>query len=711
MLDESVKKEIQASYSQYLKAKGHNPRYGQKLMIAAIARVLGGIELDPEGDRESEGHICVVEAGTGTGKTVAYLLAALPIARALGKKVVVSTATIALQEQIVFKDLPDLKRHSGLPFNFGLVKGRGRYLCLSKLDQILSQDSTEPAFLQDAFLSDTSAEGISSSDKTLYSDMMQKLSTNKWDGDKDSWPEELQQQPWGRVTTDHRQCSGRRCSFIRQCAFFKARESLDEVDCIVANHDLVLSDLALGGGAILPQPRDTIYVLDEAHHLPDKAVNHFSSHCRVVSTSRWLGMTEGQWKGLMEPLAAAVHFMQMAAPVESLLKTARTLMDGVQPILAPYMEDMDRSAISPRYRFPEGQAPRDLENIARELKPVFSELSRVLDKLSNELNKMLDEEHCSVPLVDLEMAYPLIGSWCARAEANLGLWKSFSDTQPKADWPVARWIALITYDETVDFELVSSPVLASKTLSKHLWEPCFGAVATSATLAALGSFDRFRLRSGTSDNATYDIVPSPFNFTENGVLRIPKGAVDGNKAEEHTQSIIELFPSIMNSKEGSLVLFSSRRQMKGVFEGLESEWQERILMQGNESKHLLLKMHRTRIDDGNGSVLFGLASFAEGVDLPGKYCEHVVIAKIPFSVPDDPIESAMAEWIEQQGGNSFMQISVPDAAIKMVQACGRLLRTETDTGVVTIMDRRLISKRYGSAILKSLPPFRFENLS
>lgn len=703
MLGDAVKQAIQSSYSRFLKSRQLNPRYGQKLMIAAIARALGGIRLDDEAKRSGDGHICVVEAGTGTGKTVAYLLATLPAAKALGKKVVVSTATVALQEQIVFKDLPDVKQHSGLDFHYGLVKGRGRYLCLSKLDRILADGHEELLFLYD-----DASSGVSPQDKALYQTMMDKLAESRWDGDRDSWPEELPQAAWSRVTTDHRQCTGRRCSFVRQCAFFKARDSLDEMDCIVANHDLVLADLALGGGAILPAPQDTIYIFDEAHHLPEKAINHFSAHSRVVSTSRWLGMTEGQWKGLLEPLENAVYLMQMAAPMESALKTARSQLDGVQPLLAPYMVEMDRSSPTPRYRFPQGQVPAELERIAGYLQTAFDDIYRLLDKLCNEANKILESEHSPVPMADLEAIYPLLGSWCARAEANRDLWKSFADSTPDPKWPVARWITLIEYEDTVDFELVSSPILASHTLSTHLWEPCCGAVATSATLTALGSFDRFRLRAGTPGDATYEVVPSPFDFAQNGVLRVPKGAVDGNQVEAHTQSIIRLLPELLDPRQGALVLFASRRQMLDVHEGLPAEWRERILMQGNESKQLLLKLHRDRLDAGQGSVLFGLASFAEGVDLPGRYCEHVVIAKIPFAVPDDPVEAAMAEWIEAQGGNAFMQIAVPDAAVKLVQACGRLLRTEEDKGVVTVLDRRLISKRYGKAILNSLPPFRLE---
>lgn len=703
MLPDTVKQAIQSSYSRFLKTKQLNPRYGQKLMIAAIARTLGAIRLDDEQKRSNDGHICVVEAGTGTGKTVAYLLAAIPAAQALGKKVVVSTATVALQEQIVFKDLPDVRQNSGLAFEYGLVKGRGRYLCLSKLDRILAESHEDLLLLYD----DVSG-GISPQDKTLYQSMMEQLSTNRWDGDRDSWPEELPQAAWSRVTTDHRQCTGRRCSFVRQCSFFKARDSLDDLDCIVANHDLVLADLALGGGAILPSPQDTIYIFDEAHHLPDKALSHFSAHTRVVSTSRWLGMSEGQWKGLMESLADAVHIMQIAAPVESALKTTRQLLDTVQPLLVPYMAEMDRTAPTPRYRFPQGQVPPALEEIARQLASAFGEVYRLLDKLCNEVSKLLESDHSPVPMDELEAVFPLLGSWCSRAEANQDLWKSYSDSTPDPKWPIARWISLIQYEDTVDFEVVSSPILASHTLSQHLWQVCCGAVATSATLTALGSFERFKLRAGTPADATYEVVPSPFDFASRGVLRVPKAAVDGNLVDAHTQAIVGMLPRLLNPTQGSLVLFASRRQMLDVHEQLDDELRERILMQGNESKQVLIKAHRDRVDAGQGSVLFGLASFAEGLDLPGRYCEHVIIAKIPFAVPDDPVEAAMAEWIEAQGGNAFMQIAVPDAAIKLVQACGRLLRTEDDAGVVTVLDRRLISKRYGKAILNSLPPFRLE---
>ena len=191
-------------------------------------------------------------------------------------------------------------------------------------------------------------------------------------------------------------------------------------------------------------------------------------------------------------------------------------------------------------------------------------------------------------------------------------------------------------------------------------------------------------------------------------MRVPNYGADPRDSVAHTAAIIEHLPEILADERGSLVLFSSRKQMLEVFAGVPAEFRQRVLVQGDLSKQELIRQHRKQVDDGKQSVIFGLASFAEGVDLPGKYCEHVVIAKIPFAVPDDPVEAALAEWIEKNGGNPFMEIAVPDASLRLIQACGRLLRTESDSGTVTVLDRRLVTQRYGKAILNALPPFRRE---
>ena len=304
MISTELKTTIQGAYSRFLEAKSLKPRYGQRLMIAEIAKVLGDIDTDDEGRRSGDPAIVAVEAGTGTGKTVAYSLAAIPTAKLAGKRLVIATATVALQEQIVYKDLPDLMRNSGLNFSFALAKGRGRYMCLSKLDMLLQEGHAQTATAQ-LFEEEGFKIEVDEASQKLFTSMIEKLAGNKWDGDRDSWPNALEDADWARLTTDHSQCTNRHCPNFGQCAFYKAREGMGKVDVIVTNHDMVLADLALGGGAVLPDPRDTIYVFDEGHHLPDKAIGHFAHYTRLRSTADWLETTAKKLHQIAGPASAA----------------------------------------------------------------------------------------------------------------------------------------------------------------------------------------------------------------------------------------------------------------------------------------------------------------------------------------------------------------------------------------------------------------------
>ncbi len=710
MLSNDLKQTIQQAYSRFLEARGLKPRYGQKLMIAEIAKTLGAIDLDDEERRSGQGHVCVVEAGTGTGKTVAYLLAAIPIAKALGKKLVISTATVALQEQIVNKDLPDLRAGSGLQFSFALAKGRGRYLCLSKLEQLLMEQGSAPRTRP---LYEDEYPAVDEQAVKIYNSMIEALAGNRWDGDRDNWPQALENDLWSRVTTDHRQCTGRRCSNVSACSFLRARDNIDVVDCIVTNHDLVLADLALGGGAILSHPADTIYIFDEGHHLPDKALGHFSHHSRVQATAKWLEQCKKSLESMSGQVSGAGNVDYFVGKLPAVIETVKYAAGQVFPLLERLSGNVLSSGQTQRYRFEKGVVPEALFEMAGELKLGFERLADVFKKIVDELGEAMEDGHCKVPKADLENWYPTVGGWLARAEANLELWASYAtrdgdEGESDCDPPKARWITLVDLGGSIDFELCSSPVLAARTLDYSLWRNCCGAVVTSATLTALGSFDRFQMRSGTPDDSRYQVVPSPFDYAAAAVLQVPAEACDAGDAQAHTQSLVTLLPRLLCADEASLVLFSSRRQMLDVFEGLPTSWREKTLLQGERSKQETIREHRQRIDAGDGSVLFGLASFAEGLDLPGNYCRHVVVAKLPFTVPDDPVDAALAEWIEARGGNAFMEISVPDAALKLVQACGRLLRTESDRGLISLMDRRIVTRRYGRAILNSLPPFRLQ---
>ena len=720
MLLKETQEKIQQAYREFLQHNHLKPRYGQKLMIADIARTLGNIVANDDGERESDNHICVLEAGTGTGKTVAYLLAAIPVAQALNKKLVISTATVALQEQIVYKDLPEVKKSTGLSFNFTLAKGRGRYLCLSKLDRLLMDSDAYNDFNQALY--EDEYPSVDAQAVKIYNDMVDAMTAGQWNGDRDSLEQEIEDKHWQPVTTNHRECTGRRCSNVSACSFFKAREAIANYDCIVANHDLVLADLALGGGAILPDPKETIYIFDEGHHLPDKALGHFSYHTRVSSTSKWLDQNHKVLSSMMGDISGAGNVDHYAEQLPALFLETKRNLDLVYPYCQQLFDeqlllnddDNQWENGRRRYRFENGIVDSKLAQYADELHHQFNRLTKLIDKISIEIQASLEDGYCAVPRVDLETWLSVVGNWQARAQANEQLWYSYSgaDQAPvtntgTAAVPLARWVTFVEFNGVIDFEVCSCPILASQTLSHRLWQYCYGAVVTSATLTALGRFDRFMMRAGTAANHHYNVMPSAFDFSQ-ATLRVPDSAVEANNAILHTQNIIDNLPTIIDRTQGSLVLFSSRRQMLDVYNGLSQDWQAIVLMQGDYSKQEMINRHKKNIDQHKGSVLFGLASFAEGVDLPGDYCRHVIIAKLPFAVPDDPVEASLAEWVETRGGNAFMDITIPDASIKLVQACGRLLRKESDSGMITILDKRLVTKRYGKVLLNSLPAYQVE---
>ena len=716
LLTEDTKQHIRDAYFRLVEAKGLNARWGQRQMIAEIANTLARID---EPDAELAPH-CVIEAGTGTGKTIAYAVAAIPVAQALGKSLVISTATIALQEQLVLKDLPDIRHHSGLQFQFVLAKGRRRYVCLSKLDKLLAAGGQENAVIP--LYPDEVGAPLNSEAMPVYNAMLDGLSRGEWDGDRDNWFQEIAEDVWFGVTTDHSQCSGRRCPNISQCSFFKARDALQTADVIVTNHDLVLSDLALGGGAILPAPADTIYIFDEGHHLPEKALNHFGGFCRINSSLQWLEDCRAQLAQAAAWLAGVQDLVDTIGKLGPLLDDISAGLGGVEQLL-PGLIDIDalpEQGERGHFRFPHGEVPDQLQAASITLAQLFDRLHSQLQRLEMRLEDALDGEVTGVDSAEAEAWYAVIGAMVSRAEGNLALWQDYANAplQPEAGSagehrsqqhsPSARWVNLFSSSGgQLGFELRCSPVLAADILQQHLWAEAAAVVSTSATMTALNSFERFILHSGVPRNSVFKVVPSPFEY-ERAVLRVPAMDCDPGQPQEHTQALIANFPRWLDAGVGSLVLFSSRRQLQDVYEGLPADWQAIILLQGDYSKAEILRRHREAVDAGSGSVIFGLASFAEGVDLPGDYCVHVLIAKIPFAVPDNPLESALSEWVESQGRNAFMDVTVPDASLRLVQASGRLLRTEDDSGQVTICDRRLLTRRYGKALLDALPPFRQE---
>lgn len=705
-LNDDVKQRIQQGYRDLLSGKSVKARYGQRLMIAEIARYLGGIT-EGDGERTSPASACVVEAGTGTGKTLAYLLAAIPMAQALGKKLVISTATVALQDQIVQKDLPDLRKHTKIDFDWTLAKGRGRYLCLSRLEGRLHDEGVQDSDTMPLFLLDKEQEDEPGT-REFFEEMLGQYASRNWDGDRDHWPQQIPDDIWRQVTTDHRQCTNRHCSYFDTCAFFEARKGVDEVDVIVANHDLVLADLALGGGAILPKPEEAIFIFDEAHHLPDKALNHFAASVSLNGTRSWLKQLSQVIVKMKPHLAPVSHASKTLDRISEASRDYDTLLGQVFELADKTIDwTFEDERNTAQWRYPDGELPEDMARAAVEAGTASATLTRQLGVLADEMQKAFDDkrEH-DVDRQTGEAWFPVVGSLHSRAEDQHRLWMAWQAAREDRGPPPARWAVRQRFDHSEDITFFSSPVLADSLLYGRLWSRAYGVILTSATLTALGKFDRLRSRAGLPEASNYLVVPSAFRYGDMASVEVPAMSALPTDADAFTGALVERLPQLWEDGLATLVLFTSRRQMNAVRDKLSPEWPELITTQDDMAKGEVLRHHRERIDAGQRSVLFGVASFAEGIDLPGDYLQHVVITRLPFAVPDDPIDASLAEWVTARGGNPFMEITVPDASIRLVQAAGRLLRTEQDTGRITILDRRIVTRRYGQLLLDALPPFR-----
>lgn len=709
MLSDDIKHTIQSNYSLILQRKNLQTRAGQKQMIATIARTLGAADLSHD-DSSGPGApaICVVEAGTGTGKTLAYLLAAVPVARALEKKLIIATATVALQEQVIGKDIPDLLLNSELQFTYALAKGRGRYLCLSRLDNALRSNSSSDA-MRDLFK--VEVQDPASMDRALYEQMLEKLGNGDWRGDRDEWPDAIDEERWRPVAVEHGQCAGNRCSYFSQCCYYKSRNDLDKTDCVIANHDLVLSDLALGGGVILPAPEDSIYIFDEAHQLPGKSINHFSHFLRCSSTASWLDQFGTAMQRIAQERAGKGRLSDLLLDAREHGHSARLSLQEAYLLLQQYQDRAETASARgdlTQYVFPGGVVESALCSALDALAAEFTAVAGRLAKVAELLRQCMEEDEGEVERDQAEAWYPLFGSAQMRTEAAARCCLHFSRSDEAGHPPDARWLTLSEQGGALEITLSTSPVLAAEDLHEKLWSSCFAAVLTSATLTTLGSFDFLAQRCGLPASTQYQRISSPFSHREAAVLRLPRKGFDPSNNEAHTRAIADLLPQLLGKEKGALVLFSSRRQMGDVLFALPPVFRKLVLSQDDYGKQELLRLHRAAVDAGSNSIIFGLAALAEGIDLPGDYCTHVVIAKIPFPVPNDPVDATLGEWVKAQGRNPFNEISVPEAALRLIQASGRLLRKESDTGSITILDERLLTRSYGRAILDSLPPYQRE---
>lgn len=656
----------------------------------------------------NEDRVAVIEAGTGTGKSLAYLLPAVLWAVRNRERVVISTNTINLQEQLTKKDIPFLRKHCGHEFRAVLVKGRGNYLCRRKLEAV----ENDPALFRDEGNADLAA--IAEWSRTTADGCRGDLSFIPRD---DIWEE---------VSCEADQCNRVKCPHYSRCFFYSARREAAGADLLVVNHALLMADIAVrqetgyGTMAILPPFERLIF--DEAHHIEDVATGYLSTQTSRQGLIRILGRLQHPKKpqrGLLPQLSSQLSreipetlddmYTEAAAILEGNLITRRAAlvdavtrtMDSVGMALFTYLKKGKETAGERKLRLTDVVYPTpfwveaedrirllcgELEGYAEAIGALF----RVCGKLPEKVRDRL-----SGNLVDLRGIKGRLEAAATGLRFFIG-----------HDQEYCHWFEVKKTGKGMTVKLCSSPLEVAESIRSVILEKFKTVVLTSATLAVGERFDFLERRTGISllpgPRVTELLLASPFDYAHQAFVGIPTDMPEPTTTGFEAALSSILLEGLAISQGRAFVLFTSYDLLGRVYHRL-AEPLARLgltpLRQGEMNRHLLLSRFRKE----KNAVLFGTDSFWEGVDVQGKALELVVIARLPFRVPTEPILEARAEHIAATGGDPFMDYTVPQAVIKFKQGFGRLIRSRDDRGAVLILDSRVVSKNYGRFFLRSLP--------
>ncbi len=679
-----------------------------------VARTLGGTTFeDRPGQRDmaaytadvyNDGGIALLEAGTGVGKSFAYLVPALEWARINGERTIVSTNTINLQEQLVGKDLPILARALSAgdrPVTFALLKGWRNYLCLARLDQ--ARAGQESLF----------AEGRGAELETLAG-----WAARTSDGSLADLAEEPSPDVWDAVAAESDLCTRLKCPHFDHCFLFQARRQAAEADVVVVNHHLLASDLAVRiasdnwqEAAVLPPYRRL--VIDEAHHLEDVAAQHLGSQVSMLGVQRLLGRLERNGRGLLPTLAAelATHDDLLTAASRDLL--TQSLLDALVAARRGSEELFGR--LSRRLETEPGTAPvlRLTDSFAGDA--VWPEgLTVALENLLIAFGRLRDGVETIADRLSLddpaEPRAQLVGELrgvVRRLDSAAEALKAALQPPPGSSTAAVRWLER-RGRKTPNLTLAAVPLDLAPVLKDALFDRVETAVLTSATLAAGGEFtfleERLGLSLAPSRVVIREILPSPFDFPSQCVFGIPTDIPEPRDDEAgHDASVARILVEMAHASDGGIfALFTShgalRRAADAVRGQLGGRWP--LLVQGDGQRDQLLRRFR----EAGSAILLGTDSFWEGVDVPGRALRVLILAKLPFKVPSDPLTAARLERLSDAGVDGFTHYLVPHAALKLKQGFGRLIRSKTDVGAVILLDRRVVTKRYGEMILEGLPP-------
>lgn len=685
---------VRKLYVEWLRQNSFRSRASQIEMMNFIESIVA----------QNPARIGVVEAATGTGKTLAYAATAIPLARELNKKVVIATATVTLQEQIVQKDLPSLRKACDVGFTFCLAKGRQRYVCPLRLEQIV-QPNISTSLIEK--LDEQTANDRQPIKK--YERLFDAFQSMKWDGDRDNAPAKLSEEQWLPIITDSRGCMGRNCSSFSQCPYFLTRQQIRASDVVVTNYDHLLRSIQRDSETY-PPLRDIVLICDEAHHLSSKVMSVFSSRIALNDSNAMLNSLHGSLDrlGRMMVQEPAINPLIVAFS-ESYLGLLAKLDE-----LKEYLKDCFRGEKDnvTDYRFAFGNPTNAIREVATHLAVFYDELASTVGRLSSELKKIVETQESKKSPQGLIEYVNELGSATNHLNEATTLFGAYSVNEDQS--VCARWISRSLDELRPEWVLHNVPIAVEKIVNPLLWNEAHAAICTSATLNAGDDFGHFIEAAGLKKQSPATLqLESPFNLVETVSLYIPTmqtllTAQDRTRLA-HTNEVVQMLPKVLMKHQSALVLFAAKRTMREVYDQLPQSMQELCFLQEGTGIPVLLKEHRDRIDRGDRSYLFGVASLREGIDLPGVYCRHVVITKLPFDVPGDPIMESRRELLLDQGveiRELFSLVQLPPVILKLKQACGRLIRNEADFGQITILDVRLVKRPYGSQILSSLPDYK-----
>ena len=668
-------------------------RAPQRQMIAEVAKTLA----------EDYPRHLAIEAPTGVGKTLSYLIPGIAVGRAESKPLVVSTANVALQDQIYSKDLPLLKKI--IPdLKFTGAFGRGRYVCPRNL-AAMSTDVAEQGNLT-LYLDEDELAPASGEEQALCQKLSKALSRYEWDGLRDHYQQSIDDPLWAKLSTDKANCLGRNCYYIRECPFYIARKEIETADVVVANHALVMA--ALESESVLPNPKDLLLVLDEGHHLPEVARDALEIDGEITAlwTNLQLDMIVRQVEQCMTQYRPKNP--PGLANAERLKNHCEELRELIQIFEHQANAYLPPDSSNAEYRFEMGTLPAEMVEVCARLFKLTDGLRGLAEFILNDLSEQTGKHD----IVRLHRAIIQMSRTLGYLEAMSKLWR-LAAMDKSSNAPISKWMVRELRDNVPHLYMHCVGIRVSDQLEKLLWRKVPHVVITSATLRSLNSFARLQEMSGLSEQAgdRFITLASPFNHVEQGKIVIPKMHFEpaiANEAE-HLEEMARCFRGEQASgkHKGMLLLFSSHRAMQ-TFLSYVSDLRLMLLVQGDQPRYRLVEEHRKRVEKGVASVLVGLQSFAEGLDLKGELLTQVHIHKIAFPPIDSPVILTEGEWLKSLNRYPFEVQSLPSASFNLIQQVGRLIRSNECHGEIVIYDRRLLTKSYGSRLLAALPVFPIE---